>query len=159
MIAMLAIVLLLAGWTSPPSNVRVLGVVLSLMVLVGAGAVRRRQNQAAIARARSYVEFDEREVRFTERGESQTLPWRALTGIDVITTSGGPWANDVFLVLLVEPGDSIGCIVPQESEGFQPLANHVLTLPAFDVDEFVAAMGSTRDHRFRCWRRGAVDSV
>ena len=159
LIAMLSIIPLLATWTRDPSTARVFALTLSLAVLIGAGTVRRRQNEATLKRARAHVEFDESEVRFTERGNSQTIPWRSVTGIDVITTSGGPWVDDVFLVLLVEPRESIGCIIPQESDGFQPLANRVLTLPAFDVNEFVAAMGSTSDHRFRCWRRDAVDTI
>jgi MYXO-CTERM domain-containing protein len=158
-IALVTTAMLLASWPSDPARVRVLSLALSLLVLVGAGVLRRREHHARIEQARTSVELDENDVRFTERGELITIPWQSVTGVDVITTSGGPWAEDVFLVLLVAPDDRVACIVPQESEGFKALANRVLALPHFDVDEFVAAMGCTSDHRFRCWRRPATDAA
>jgi hypothetical protein len=75
------------------------------------------------------------------------VAWNQLIEVAVVTTSAGPLADDVFLVL--RGADAGSCLVPN------PLANELvprlLRLPGFDHEKFIAAMGSTSEAAFVCW--------
>jgi hypothetical protein len=75
------------------------------------------------------------------------VAWNQLTEVALVTTSAGPSADDVFLVL--RGADAGSCVVPN------PLANELvprlLRLPGFDHEKFIAAMGSTSEAAFVCW--------
>jgi len=75
------------------------------------------------------------------------VAWDQLIEVAVVTTSAGPFADDVFLVL--RGADAGSCLVPN------PLANELvprlLRLPGFDHEKFITAMGSTSEAAFVCW--------
>jgi hypothetical protein len=85
------------------------------------------------------------------RGERlvEAVTWEELVEIRVLTTSEGPFAEDVFFVL--DAGDH-GCVVRQALAPDELLAR-VQALPAFDNERLIEAMSSTDDAQFVCWRR------
>ncbi|HEV3002616.1 MAG TPA: hypothetical protein VGW75_17905 [Solirubrobacteraceae bacterium] len=101
----------------------------------------------------SGVEVDERGVRLVRPdGTTESVTWEALAEVRVMTTSQGPFADDVFFVL---DGGDHGCVVPQ---GLMPdeLLIRLQSLPGFDNAKLIEAMGSTADAEFVCWRRPAA---
>ena len=82
--------------------------------------------------------------------ETEHVRWRDLQRVEVITTDDGPFAPDVFWVLL---GTSGGCAVPQGATGDRELLQRLQALPGFDNESFIQAMGNTENRRFLCWSK------
>jgi hypothetical protein len=70
--------------------------------------------------------------------------------VSILTTSGGPIADDVFWVL---DSARLTLRVPQTTAGKDALADALCALPAFDHDNMIRAMACADDHLFPCWRR------
>ncbi|WP_218021647.1 hypothetical protein [Nocardia harenae] len=99
----------------------------------------------------SGVEITDRYVRRTlPGGRVEEVSWADLAEVRIITSTDGPFADDVFFVLIGARGN--GCAVPQ-SAGGKSLLHRLQALPGFDNEAVVAAMGCTTDHQFLCWRR------
>lgn len=109
----------------------------------------RQRLQRAIGR----VAVDAERICYSREGhEEQSMAWQEITCIEVVTTDEGPFAEDVFLVFH-GAGDKPGLVVPQGAQGNEELADRVVQLPGFDHEAFIAAMGSTSNARFLCWRK------
>jgi hypothetical protein len=151
--ALFTAVTLLGTWSTDAQGVRAVGVFVSVVVLAGAAVLVWRRSRPPVARDR--VEQDaERITHAGFDGHMASVVWEELEGVDVLTTSSGPWDEDVFLVLL-GPEQAPACVIPQGSAGFQPLIERVLALPGFDHQEFVRAMASASERRSVCWRRAS----
>jgi len=74
----------------------------------------------------------------------------------IVTTSGGPWSSDVWW-LFVGSSPGTGCSFPGGATGEKEALHFAQQLPGFDSEAFISAMGSTRDAKFLCWRRGSVE--
>lgn len=85
-------------------------------------------------------------------GKVERVSWADLQKVEVVTTSDGPFAPDVFWVL---HGTDGGCAVPQGATGDSQLLERLQALPGFDHGTFIEAMSSTSDKRFLCWQRAA----
>src|SRR5687768_4897049 len=83
-------------------------------------------------------------------GKVERVGWADLQQVEVVTTGDGPFAPDVFWVLHGRDG---GCAMPQGATGDGELLARLQVLPGFDNDALIAAMSSTSDRRFLCWRR------
>ena len=83
-------------------------------------------------------------------GLVETVRWDDLRAVLVMTTSDGPFTDDVFWVLA---GENSGCVVPSEADGCDKLLERLQRLPGFDNAAVVEAMGCTDDRRFVCWQR------
>ena len=146
---------LLSTWPTDTPQVRALSAATTFVVVVGAALLIRRYwsyasepRMPGVAR----VEHDGDGLRlWPSDGPPTLIAWAEIQGIDVLTTSDGPWAEDVF-ILLRGPGEQVHAI-PQGSDGFPALVERLISLPGFSVQEFTRAMGSTSDQRFVCWRR------
>ena len=97
------------------------------------------------------VRVSDREV-LCERpdGKVERVGWGDLQKVEVVTTSDGPFAPDVFWVLHGTVG---GCAVPQGASGDGDLLARLQALPGFDNNAVIEAMSSTSDRRFLCWLR------
>jgi hypothetical protein len=84
-------------------------------------------------------------------GTVEQIAWDDLLEVAVVTTSDGPFAEDVFFVL--EGTNGTSCVVPQSVPESARLLEVLQRLPGFDNDTFIRAMTSTGDERFICWRR------
>ncbi|MBF6172452.1 hypothetical protein [Nocardia blacklockiae] len=97
------------------------------------------------------VEINDRFVRRTlDNGRIEEVAWHDLTEVRIITTADGPFADDVFFVLIGAKGN--GCVVPHSAadSGF---LTRLQRLPGFDNAKVVEAMGSVTDRQFLVWRR------
>ncbi len=83
-------------------------------------------------------------------GKIERVAWNDLQSVEVITTDDGPFAPDVYWVLI---GSTGGCAVPQGATGDRELLEKLQALPGFDNESFIRAMGSTDHARFLCWQR------
>ena len=83
-------------------------------------------------------------------GKVERVGWGDLEKVEVVTTSDGPFAPDVFWVLHGTVG---GCAVPQGATGDGDLLARLQALPGFDNNAVIEAMSATSDRRFLCWLR------
>jgi hypothetical protein len=99
------------------------------------------------------VEFDDTAIRRRlPNGAVESITWDELAAIDIMTTDGGPYTEDVFW-LLMSGDQSRGCAVGGGAGGFTELLPRLQALPGFDNGEVIKAMGSTGNARFVVWRR------
>jgi hypothetical protein len=98
------------------------------------------------------VVVDRDGVRFTHPdGRVDAVTWSALQLAGVETTDTGPFVEDVYFYL---EGPDHGFHIPQAAEGVDELVRRLTALPGFDSDTWAAAMSSTENARFVCWRKG-----
>ena len=83
-------------------------------------------------------------------GKVERIQWSDLQKVEVITTSDGPFAPDVFWLL---DGTAEGCAVPSGATGEKELLERLQALPGFDNSAVIAAMSCASDRRFLCWER------
>ena len=98
-------------------------------------------------------EMDDLGVRRLRDGEVfEQVRWAELTAVDVLTTSDGPWNEDLFFVL--KGRDDTGVVVASglAPEGFVARLGQ---LEGFDNRLVVEAAGTTTEARFHCWPTAA----
>lgn len=99
------------------------------------------------------VEFDDEAVtRWMADGRSERVRWDELEEVAIVTTDEGPMVEDVYWLLIAEGGER-GCAVPQGIAGMDALLERLQELPGFNNAAVIAAMGSTDNAKFVCWRR------
>jgi hypothetical protein len=104
-------------------------------------------------RQREHVMFDRITIRRTmRRGGVETITWREVDEIQIVTTDNGPGQDDVFWLLL-NRDHTCGCAVGHSAEGFPALLAELQRLPGFDNAVVVQAMGSATNRRFIVWQR------
>jgi hypothetical protein len=84
-------------------------------------------------------------------GKVEQVAWDDLLEVVGLTTSDGPFAEDVFFVLANR--DSTGCALPQGAPESTEVLEWLQRLPGFDNGALIRAMTSTQDNKFVCWRR------
>jgi len=84
-------------------------------------------------------------------GKVEQVTWENLREVVVLTTSEGPFGEDVFFVLAGQ--DGTGCIIPQSAPESTQLLERLQRLSGFDNKALILAMQSTDDATFVCWRR------
>jgi hypothetical protein len=89
-------------------------------------------------------------------GKVEAVSWDDLQEVGVLTTSDGPFAEDVFFVLIGR--DGTWCVIPQGAPESTPLLERLQRLPGFDNEALIEAMTSTRDAKFVCWRRDSTSA-
>ena len=89
-------------------------------------------------------------------GRVERVAWNDLQKVEVITTSEGPFAPDVFWVL---HGTNGGCAVPQGATGEKELLERLQALPGFDNRALMEAMACTSDKSFVCWEKAMSASA
>jgi hypothetical protein len=115
---------------------------------------RRRSTPGALdPESRFVVRLTDTEVA-CERPDGKTgrVVWSDLKRVEVLTTSDGPMAPDVFWIL---HGTDKGCAIPQGATGDRELLERLQSSPGFDNETFIEAMGSMSERRFLCWQRAA----
>lgn len=80
----------------------------------------------------------------------EMMTWDDFHRFEVITTSDGPLAPDVFWILL---GSEKECVIPQGATGTKELLERLVKLPSFDNEKFIKAMGCTGERTFICWKK------
>ncbi|HSU17194.1 hypothetical protein [Longimicrobium sp.] len=87
-------------------------------------------------------------------GKSWTVEWAELERVAIRTTDEGPFADDVIWMLQTPQG-VYG--IPQGVDGEPELLERLQSLPGFDNEAVIAAMGSVENQTFLCWERPAGD--
>jgi hypothetical protein len=83
-------------------------------------------------------------------GRRDAIAWRDLAEVRIVTSNDGPFAEDVFFVLIARGN---GFVVPHANvDGILP---RLQKLPGFDHRRMIEAMGSTEDASFTVWRDAA----
>ncbi|NKY86411.1 hypothetical protein [Nocardia veterana] len=96
------------------------------------------------------VEITDRFVRRTlDNGRIEEVTWQELAEVRIITTADGPFADDVFFVLIGARGN--GCVVPHSAADNEFLGR-LQKLPGFDNAKVIDAMGTVGDRQFLVWR-------
>jgi hypothetical protein len=81
-----------------------------------------------------------------------TTRWSDVVEVAIVTTSDGPFAEDVFYVLSVSENE--GCVVTHESaERLNLLPELHARFPGLDDKKVIEAMGCTSDNKFILWRK------
>ena len=75
--------------------------------------------------------------------------WDALVEVALMTTSGGPFEEDVFFVLTY--GDGSNQAIPLDEAN--DLLPQLQQLPGFDNETFIRAMGVSEEGVSVLWRR------
>jgi hypothetical protein len=75
--------------------------------------------------------------------------WDALVEVTLITTSRGPFEEDVFFLLAYDDGSN-STIPLGEAEQMLP---RLQELPGFDNESFIRAMGVSHESICSLWRR------
>jgi hypothetical protein len=84
-------------------------------------------------------------------GSEEKVAWEDLQEVSVMTTDQGPFADDVYFVLLGASGS--GCVIPQSTPESGAVLERLQQLPGFDNEAFIRALGSTENATFTCWKR------
>lgn len=83
-------------------------------------------------------------------GTIQSIAWDELRRVEIVTTDEGPFLPDSFWVLT---GEKNQCIIAQGAKGESLLLERLQSLPEFDNEALISAIGSTSNERFLCWDR------
>ena len=131
----------------------------ALVLLAGPWLRRRKQVEDSPTTTEERVEFDDEEIRrFLPDGRKESIVWRDLHHIHIMTTSAGPWVDDVFWLFL-NADQSSGCAISNGAAGFAELLKKIQLLHGFDNEAVTQAMGCTDDGRFIVWEAAAQDSA
>ena len=109
------------------------------------------------------VHFDHQCIFIASRdGERQSVAWDAFDYVTILTTSDGPFRDDVFWIFSDAAGNHLARL-PNSAEGLTELLEAMpKRLIGFDNHEVIRAMGSTTEALFLVWRRtgsGAAPEV
>ena len=88
-------------------------------------------------------------------GLVESVGWDELKEVAIVTTDEGPFATDVMWVLI---GAVSGCVIPQGAAGEDELLRRLQSLPGFNNEAVIEAMGSTSNRQFVCWEKVPADS-
>jgi hypothetical protein len=83
-------------------------------------------------------------------GRIERIAVADLQDIRILTNDSGPWGADVWWWL---SGSGGRCAFPGGAAGDDAMLRFVQSLPGFDNEAFIAAMGSTGNAEFVCWPR------
>jgi hypothetical protein len=97
-------------------------------------------------------------LEFSDQGVRRVLPdgrveqvgWDELAEVQVMTTSDGPFTEDVFFVLFGR-NEGQGCVVPH-SKADDSFLRRLQALPGFDNEALIRAMISVVEDQFLLWR-------
>jgi hypothetical protein len=84
-------------------------------------------------------------------GKIEQVDWDDLERVEILTTDAGPFAPDMFWVLLGSKG---GCVIPWGATREQELLKRLQTLRGFSNEAVIEAAPSAEWRRFLCWEKG-----
>lgn len=133
----------------------VTGVIAAVGVALATATIAavRSASAARPPRPKDKVAFDDtRVVVHRADGGTESVDWKDLVEVGIVTTDEGPWLDDVLWRLVPADGKT-GCVVPSEAEGMPALLERLQQLPGFDNEALARAMGCTSNAAFVCWKR------
>jgi hypothetical protein len=101
-------------------------------------------------RRRENIQVDDGGVIVVTDKGSDEVRWADVTRVRIITTSAGPWGEDVYFV--IESTEGKGCVVPHEAAVRTKLLEEMRArLAGVDDRKVIEAMGSTSGNSFVIW--------
>lgn len=99
------------------------------------------------------VTLDEQRVCGTQQdGEDESLDWDELGAVIIETNDTGPWGKDFYYLLVSRDNNIVACMVPAGATGEAELLQRLQELPEFDNEALNAAICSTDNQHFFCWK-------
>lgn len=127
------------------------GLVLFLLVQFAIGLIWRLTiGPSGPTKAELVVEKDRVAMRYSD-GTEDSLLWRDLTQVTIMTTDEGPWGHDFYFLL--EDKNENGCCVPLGYALKTELHDRIVNLPGFNHELMLEASGSTEWAHFPCWSK------
>lgn len=83
-------------------------------------------------------------------GNIESFQWSKLAKVEILTTSDGPFAPDMFWVYQDSEGG--GAVIPSGASGETVLTDMAFELSEFDYESFISSQTSTDDTTFPVWR-------
>ncbi len=103
-------------------------------------------------RGREFVQVDEQGVSVATKRGIESVTWPLIERVRILTTSGGPFVEDVFFVL--EASNGKGCVVPHAAAVRTKLLEELETrLPGVRDNKVIEAMGCASDNSFTIWEK------
>jgi hypothetical protein len=85
-------------------------------------------------------------------GRAERVPWEDLKAVIIQTTADGPFAPDVYWMLVGSSATS-GCVIPWGATGERELLKRLQDLPKFNNDAVCRAASCSHEQMFLCWER------
>jgi hypothetical protein len=82
--------------------------------------------------------------------KTEVILWNDIEAIKLINTDDGPFAPDVWLALI---GKNTGCIIPQETKGFETVYDIISKYENFNFENFIESMSCTTNQEFLLWKK------
>ncbi|MCP3887438.1 MAG: hypothetical protein GY702_00995 [Desulfobulbaceae bacterium] len=98
------------------------------------------------------VSFDDDWIKSSKPdGLVEKVKWCDLKAVIIETTDDGPFAPDVFWILVGE--NETGCVFPGGATGEEEILEEMQKcLKGFDNETFIQAMGSCNNNKFLIWK-------
>jgi hypothetical protein len=96
------------------------------------------------------LSLDGNSITFRKFFTTKTFDLSDIQEVQVKTTDQGPFACDVFIVLLTNKGK---CIIPQQIPGTLLLLQKLQELPGFSNETYIDAMSCGENRKFLCWKK------
>jgi hypothetical protein len=110
------------------------------------------ESRSLLWEASYVVRIEEGEVRCTRPdGGEVRVALAELEAVIIETNNTGPWGADFWWQLLGK--EQTGCVFPGGATGEIEVTDRLKELPGFDIETLGAAVRSTDNQRFLCWRR------
>jgi len=101
------------------------------------------------------IQVDGSGILRVDRGIREEVGWNDVEEIRIITTTAGPFREDVFFAFFAS--GSSGCLVPHDAAVRIGLLEELQArFPNLDHDKVIEAMGCTSDRTFIVWKKAAV---
>lgn len=84
-------------------------------------------------------------------GKTKFVGLDDLRGVVIETNDSGPFGADVWW-LLFGADEKVACAFPQGASGEKAVVDRLMSLPGFDHEAMIMAMGSTGNAVFPVWR-------
>jgi len=99
------------------------------------------------------VIIDQEGVRVTRlNGKVEEIKWDDIGEISIITTSDGPFMDDVFLCLS-SVGGRTGCAIPSTADGYNEVYDLVSKFEGFNFQKYIDSMSCAIDAKFVLWEK------
>jgi hypothetical protein len=98
------------------------------------------------------VSFDDELIKSSRpNGLVEKVKWYDLKAVIIETTDDGPFAPDVFWILV--GGNQTGCVFPGGATGEKEILEEMQKrLKGFDNETLIQAMGSCNNNKFLIWK-------
>ncbi|MDO8367920.1 MAG: hypothetical protein Q7T20_14055 [Saprospiraceae bacterium] len=80
----------------------------------------------------------------------EEIQWKNIKEIRLVNTDKGPFAPDIWLILI---GENDGCSIPHGNKGYEQVYDIVSKYDSFDFENVIKSMSSINNEQFLLWTR------